>query len=112
MSKLAKGLILLAALLTAPKVQATDPARPFEGGAVAPASAQPDPTLPAPDGATLFAQHCAVCHKQADLVRRVQGAGDAETAKASLTTFLGRHGRADAAADAAIIDWLLNGNPR
>ena len=75
------------------------------------ASAQPDATLPAPDAATLFAQHCAVCHKPADLVRRAQGAGDAEMAKASLTTFLARHGRADATADAAIIDWLLHGSP-
>jgi mono/diheme cytochrome c family protein len=112
MSKLVEGLTLLAVCLPVHAMQAADPAGRVEGGAVVPASAQPDATLPASDPATLFAQHCAVCHKPADLVRRVQGAGDPETAKASLTTFLARHGRADAAADAAIIDWLLNSGTR
>jgi cytochrome c len=78
----------------------------------APVSAQPNAATPAPDGAMLFAQHCAMCHKPADLARRVESAGDAETATASLTTFLATHGCADAAADAAIVDWLLNGGTR
>jgi mono/diheme cytochrome c family protein len=112
MAKPAKGLILLAALLAAHVAQATDPAGPTEGGAVVPTSAQPDAPSPPPDGARLFAAHCAMCHKPADLAERVQSAGDAKTAKASLTTFLARHGPADAAADAAIIDWLLAGRTR
>lgn len=112
MSKLAKGLILLGALLAAPVAQATDPESRIEGGAVAPASAQPDVASPAPDGASLFATHCAKCHKPAGLARRLQGAADQETAKAAMATFLAHHARADAAADAAIIDWLLNGSKR
>jgi mono/diheme cytochrome c family protein len=98
MSKLLKCLSPLAVLLTAQVVQAADSA-----------FAQPDAAPPAPAGASLFAKHCAMCHKPADLARRVQSAGDAGTGKGSLTSFLAAHGRADPAADAAIIDWLLNG---
>ena len=112
MSKLAKGLILLAALLTAPTVQATDSARPFKGRAIAPASAQPGAAPPAADGASLFATHCAMCHQPAALARRIGSAADRDTAKAAMATFLAHHGRADPAADAAIIDWLLNGGTR
>jgi hypothetical protein len=50
-----------------------------------------------------------MCHKPADLARRVGSAADRDTGRAATATFLAHHGRADAAADAAIIDWLLDG---
>ena len=111
MLKLAKGVTLLAAFLPAQVVQAADPASQIEPGAVAPGSPEPN-APPAPDGAKLFGTHCAMGHKPADLVPRVRSAPDRETARAAMATFLARHGRSDAAADAAIMDWLMNGSTR
>jgi hypothetical protein len=110
-SKLAEGLMLLA-LLTAPLAQAADPASRNEGGAVVPPSAQPHAVGPTPDGATLFTQHCAMCHKPADLARRIQREADRDAARAATVTFLAHHARADPTADATIVDWLLSGSTR
>jgi hypothetical protein len=49
-----------------------------------------------------------MCHKPAELARRLQSAADPKAARADMATFLARHGRNDADADMAIIDFLAN----
>lgn len=109
MGNVAKALILSAALLSAHAAWAADPS----------GSGQPDPTASgpagakaapasAPDGKQLFATYCSSCHKPADLAKRVQGATDPKAAKEKMAAFLTGHGRSDAQADAAIIDWLAS----
>jgi mono/diheme cytochrome c family protein len=108
MRNVAKALILAAALLSAHAAWAADPS----------GSGQPDPTgsgpvgakaaAPAPDGKQLFATYCASCHKPADLAKRLQSAADPKAARTKMVGFLTGHGRSDAQADAAIIDWLAS----
>ena len=100
----AKALILIAGCLAGHGAPAADPAAGLESAA----AARPEAAvaLPAPDGAQVFATHCAMCHKPAALARRLQDAADPEAATADLAIFLTRHGRSDAAADQAIIDYL------
>jgi mono/diheme cytochrome c family protein len=88
----AKAALLIIAFLAIDTAQAADPAT----------STPP----PAPNGAQLFATHCAMCHKPAELARRLQSAADPKAAWVDMAAFLARHGRSDAAADAAIIDYL------
>jgi mono/diheme cytochrome c family protein len=90
----AKAALLIAAVLAIHTAQAADPAT----------STAP----PALNGAQLFATHCAMCHKPAELARRLQSAPDPEAARADMAAFLAGHGRSDADADAAIIDYLAN----
>jgi mono/diheme cytochrome c family protein len=90
----AKAAILMAAVLAIHPARAADPAT----------STAP----PTPDGAQLFTTHCAMCHKPAELARRLQNAADPKAARADMAAFIARHGRSDAAADAAIIDYLAN----
>jgi hypothetical protein len=49
-----------------------------------------------------------MCHRPAELARRLQSAADPMAARAAVAAFLARHGRSDADADAAIIDDLAN----
>lgn len=94
----AKAALLIAAVLAIHTAQGADPAT-----SIAPA---------APDGARLFATHCAMCHQPADLARRLQSAADPAAARAEMAAFLARHGRSDATADGAIIDYLASGTFR
>lgn len=55
-------------------------------------------------GAKAFAAHCAACHKAPALAQKA-GAGSPEAAP-RLIAFLKRHGAADEAEDAAIVDYL------
>jgi hypothetical protein len=88
----AKAALLVAAVLAIQTAQAADPA----------ISTAP----PSMDDAQLFATHCAMCHKPAELARRLQSAPDPEAARADMAAFLAGHGRSDADADAAIIEYL------
>lgn len=109
MPNVTKALFLIAALLTVHAAQAADATT-----SIAPAvsgSARPDPGA-ALDGAQLFATHCAMCHKAAELARRVQSAADPETARADVAAFLTRHGRSDTTADGTIIDYLTSSSFR
>ena len=101
------ALVLIAAFLTGQPVQAADPASRTEPKSSGPASAQP-----APDGARLFARDCAMCHKPAELAGRLQGATNPAADRADMAAFLARHGRCDAIADAAIIDYLATASFR
>ena len=101
------ALVLIAAFLAGQPVHAADPASRTEPKSSGPASAQP-----APDGARLFATHCAICHQPADLARRLQAATDPAAARVDMAAFLARHGRSDATADGAIIDYLATASFR
>ena len=92
MATAVKTLILITAVLAIPTARAADPATSTATAAL--------------NGAQLFATHCAMCHKPAELARRLQSAADPKAAWADMATFLARHGRSDAAADAAIINYL------
>jgi mono/diheme cytochrome c family protein len=94
MPNAAKAALLIAAVLAIHTAQAADPA----------ASTAP----PAPNGAQLFATHCAMCHRPAEPAQRLQSAADPKAARADMATFLAGHGRSDAEADVAIIDYLAN----
>ena len=106
MATAAKIPILITAALAIHTAQAADPATSTEPAMCGSVPAEPHTTPPAPDGAQLFAAHCARCHKPAELARRLQSATDQKAARADVATFLARHGRSDADADAAIIDYL------
>ena len=108
MANAANPLILIAVFLAVHAAQAADPATSNESDASGSARTEPDIAPPALDGAQLFATHCAMCHKPAELARRLQGAADPKAARADMAAFLARHGRSDADADAAIIDYLAN----
>jgi hypothetical protein len=112
MAKAVKALILIAAVLTSQPVQAADLASGTEPESSAPARAELDTMPPAPQGAQLFARHCAMCHKPADLAPRLQAAIEPAAAEANMAAFLARHGRSDATADAAIIEYLASGTFR
>jgi mono/diheme cytochrome c family protein len=112
MAKAVKALILIAAVLAGQPVHAADPASGTEPESSGPARAEPDTTPPAPHGAQLFARHCAMCHKPADLARRLQAAIAPAAARVDMAAFLARHGRSDATADGAIIDYLASGTFR
>ena len=79
MANVVKTLILGAAVLAIQTAQAADPAT----------STAP----PALNGAQLFATHCAMCHKPAELARRLQSAPDPKSARADMASFLAGHGR-------------------
>lgn len=106
MPNVAKVLSLIAALLTFHAAQAADPTTMIGPGVSASARPEPDAAPPALDGVELFATHCAMCHKPAELSRRLQSAADPEAARVDMAAFLARHGRSDPNADAAIIDFL------
>jgi mono/diheme cytochrome c family protein len=109
MRNVAKALILIAAFLAVHAAQAADPAAGVALGTSGSGRPKPETAPPALDGAQLFATHCAMCHRPADLAERLRSAADPEAARSKMAGFLARHGRSDAAADAAIIDWLANG---
>jgi mono/diheme cytochrome c family protein len=94
MATAARVPILITAVLAIHTAQAADPAT----------STAP----PAPNGAQLFATHCAMCHKPAEPAQRLQSAADPKAARADMATFLAGHGRSAADADAAIIDYLAS----
>ena len=106
------ALVLIAAFLTGQPVHAADPASRTEPKSSGPASAEPGTASAAPDGARLFTTHCAMCHRPAELAGRLQGATNPAAARADMATFLARHGRSDATADAAIIDYLATASFR
>ncbi len=108
MRNVARALILTAALLSVHASEAADPTASVQPDPTGSGPANPNTAPPAADGAQLFATYCATCHKPADLARRLQGAADSEAARAKMTAFLAGHGRSDAQADAAIIDYLAN----
>ena len=108
MANAAKTLILISAFLAVHAAQAADPAIRIEPAVSGSGAVELITTPPALDGAQLFATHCAMCHKPAELARRLQSAADPEAARAEMAAFLARHGRSDAAADTAIIDYLAN----
>ena len=101
MANAANTLILIAVFVAVHAAQAADPAT---GSGIAELHTAP----PGLNGAQLFATHCAMCHKPAELARPLQGAADPKAARADMAAFLARHGRSDADADAAIIDYLAN----
>jgi mono/diheme cytochrome c family protein len=90
MANAANTLILIAVFVAVHAAQAADPAT--SNGSDASGSARPEPDIapPALDGAQLFATHCAMCHKPADLARRLQGAADPKAARADMAAFLAR----------------------
>ena len=106
------ALVLIAAFLTGQPVHAADPASRTEPKSSGPVRAEPGTASAAPDGARLFKTHCAMCHQPADLARRLQSAADPAAARAEMAAFLARHGRSDATADGAIIDYLASGTFR
>lgn len=108
MPNLANPAILIAAFLAIHTAQAADPEAGINPAVSVTAAAEPHTPPPAPDGAQLFATHCAMCHRPAELARRLQSAADPMAARAAIAGFLAPHGRSDADADAAIIDYLAN----
>jgi hypothetical protein len=108
MANAANTLILIAVSVAVHAAQAADPATSNEPHASGSARPEPDIAAPAEDGAQHFATHCAMCHKPAELARRLRGAADPKAARADLAAFLAGHGRSGADADAAIIDYLAN----
>jgi mono/diheme cytochrome c family protein len=111
MPNAAKAALLIAAALAIHTARAADPEAGIDPAVSVIAAAEPHIPPPALDGAQLFATHCAMCHKPAELARGLQGAADPKAARADMAAFLARHGRSDAAADAAIIDYLANSRP-
>ena len=101
------ALVLIAAFLAGQPVHAADPASRTE-----PKSSGPATASAAPDGARLFTTHCAMWHKPAELAGRLQGATNPAAARADMAAFLARHGRSDATADGAIIDYLATASFR
>lgn len=67
--------------------------------------------LPAPTarGAALYEQYCARCHDAADLRRDLEAGGEA--LRARWQALLETHGRASAAEDALILDYLSAQDP-
>lgn len=68
-----------------------------------------DPALapaPAARGEALFQTYCGRCHDVAELVTPIRDAADREALLAEWEAFLGRHGRADAAQDRIILEFL------
>jgi mono/diheme cytochrome c family protein len=112
MANTVQALMLIAALLAGEPVHAADPASRTEPESSGPVHAEAETAAPAPDGAQLFARHCAMCHKPADLAPRLQAAIDPVAAQANMAAFLARHGRSDATADEAIIEYLAIGSFR
>jgi mono/diheme cytochrome c family protein len=110
MARAVEALILIAVVLAWQPAYGADPASRSELDASGPA--EPDTTPAAAAGAQLFATHCAMCHKPADLARRLQAAIDRGAAEADMAAFLARHGRSDAIADRAIIEYLASGSFR
>jgi mono/diheme cytochrome c family protein len=108
MANAAETLIFIAAVLAIHTAQAADPATSIEPAVSGSTRPEPDTAPPALDGAQLFVTHCVMCHKPAELARRLQGAADPKAASADIAAFLARHGRNDAAADMAIIDYLAH----
>ena len=110
MANTAKIFALSAITLIAGGLQAIESPAGTEPEAVA--WSGPAPVAPPLDGAQLFTTHCAVCHQPVALARRLQTPPGPEGAKAKMASFLVHHGRSDAAADAAIIDYLAaSGSP-
>jgi mono/diheme cytochrome c family protein len=101
----AKTFPLLAIILIAGGMQAIEARAGNEPEAVAQVMPEPEPAT-AFDGAQLFTTHCAMCHQRATLARRLQTPLGPEGAKAKMASFLAHHSRSDAAANAAIIDYL------
>jgi mono/diheme cytochrome c family protein len=91
MANAVRALTFIAALLAWQPAYGADPASRTELDASGPA--EPDTTPAAPGGAQLFATHCAMCHKPADLARRLQAAIEPAAAKADMALFLAHHGR-------------------
>ena len=108
MPNAAKTLILIIAALAIHTARAADPEAGIDPDVSVTAAAEPHTPPPARDGAQLFATHCTMCHRPAELARPLQSAADPMAAKAEMAAFLARHGRSDAAADAAVIDYLAN----
>jgi mono/diheme cytochrome c family protein len=102
----AKTFPLLAIILIAGGMQAIEARAGNEPEAVAPVPPELEPAKAPLDGAQLFTTHCAMCHQRAALARRLQMAPGPEGANAKLASFLAHHSRSDAAANAAIIDYL------
>jgi mono/diheme cytochrome c family protein len=108
MPNAAEAALLVAAALAIQTAWAADPAIRIEPAVSGSGAVELNTAPPALDGAQLFATHCAMCHKPAELARRLQSAADPEAARAEMAAFLARHGRSNAAADTAIIDYLAN----
>jgi mono/diheme cytochrome c family protein len=72
----------------------------------APAPTPDEAALPAAatDGAALYDRYCARCHEATDLAPSLRAGGAA--LRAEWETFLEEHGRASAAEDRAILDYL------
>ena len=108
MPNAAEAALLVAAAVAIQTAWAADPAIRIEPAVSGSGAVELNTAPPALDGAQLFATHCAMCHKSAELARRLQSAADPKAARADIATFLARHGRSDADADGAIIDYLAN----
>jgi hypothetical protein len=106
MPNVANAAILITAFLGTHTAQAADAATSTEPAMSGSAPAELHTAPPALDGAQLFGTHCVMCHKPAELARCLQSAADPEATRADMAAFLARHGRSDAAADAAIFDYL------
>ena len=112
MAAAAKIPILITAVLAIHTARAADPAIRIEPAVSGRVLAELNTAPPSTDGARLFAAHCAMCHKPAELARRLQSAADAKAARADMAAFLARHGRSAADADVAIVDYLASSSFR
>jgi mono/diheme cytochrome c family protein len=108
MANAAKAALLIAAALAMQTAWAADPAIRIEPAVSGSGAVELNTAPPSTDGAQLFATHCAMCHKPAELARRLRSAADPRAVRADMAALLARHGRSDAGADAAIIDYLAN----
>lgn len=112
MATAAKIPILITAVLAIHTARAADPAIRIEPAVSGPAPAELNTAPPSTEGAQLFATHCATCHKLAELAQRLQSTADPKAARADMAILLAGHGRSDADADVAIIDYLASSSFR
>ena len=82
---------------------AVAPALPSPAAASTAASPAPPSPTTAPTGAELYEAHCASCHAAASLRQRMP---DSEERRRDLDAFLEDHGRATAAEDRLIVEYL------
>ena len=88
MPNAAEAALLVAAALAIQTAWAADPAIRIEPAVSGSGAVELNTAPPALDGAQLFATHCAMCHKPAELARRLQSAADPEAARAEMAAFL------------------------
>jgi mono/diheme cytochrome c family protein len=81
--------------------------RPVPTPATAPAAAGAGPS-----GEALFSRHCAMCHQPADVGQAWRDAADREAAGAAFREFLTDHYGPSPEGNAAIVDYVMEREPR